>query len=109
MSNDLLSNDPMSDETEQPSQLEALLKTIPLFHNLDEATLTSLIKTGYQVEFPTNHILCRQGDTPDWLSINLAGEVRVYAMDDGGNEVTLRTMGMGTSFGELALLVRRAR
>ncbi len=102
-------NDRMSDETNQSLHLEDLLKTIPLFHNLDQVTLTSLIRTGYQVEFPANHILCRQGDAPDWLYVILTGEVRVYAVDADGNEVTLRMMGAGTYFGELALLDRRAR
>jgi CRP-like cAMP-binding protein len=100
---------PLSDKSRASPQLEALLKTIPLFHDLDEATLTCLVETGCQVEFPTHHVLCRQGDTPDWFYVILASEVRVYGTDDAGNEVTLRMMEAGAFFGELALLDRRPR
>lgn len=99
----------MGEKTISLMELEAVLKTIPLFSELDQTTLTNLIHVGSHAAYPANQILYREGDTPDYLYVILAGEVRVYALDDTGNEVTLRLMTVGAFFGELALLDHRPR
>jgi signal transduction histidine kinase len=99
----------MGERTNSAVQLEAVLQTIPLFSELDQVTLACLVQTGSQVEYPANHILYHEGDTPDYLYVILAGKVRVFGTDDAGNEVTLRVMAAGAFFGELALLDRKPR
>jgi len=90
--------------TNEIIQFEPILRQVPFFRELNDEGLARLIETGCHTTLPADQLVYREGDTPDYLYVVLAGRVRIYALDDQGNEVTLTTLERGTCFGELALL-----
>jgi NADH:ubiquinone reductase (H+-translocating) len=54
--------------------------------------------------FEPDEIICRDGDRGDWLYIVVEGEVDVIRGVPGHGDVTLRTLGPGECFGEIALV-----
>jgi NADH dehydrogenase len=59
--------------------------------------------------FEPGEIIFREGDRGDWLYVVIEGEVEVIRTVPGKGDVTLRTLGPGECFGEVALVSDRAR
>jgi len=79
-------------------------KKIILFAGLPDKDLEILANHAVAKTYKKNTIIINQGDETRSLHVILEGDVKVYIDDDQGKEVTLSTMGVGDSFGELALL-----
>ena len=59
--------------------------------------------------FEAKEVIFREGDRGDWLYVVLDGEVEVVRSVHGHGEVTLRTLGAGECFGEIALVSDKPR
>src|SRR6185295_2046555 len=81
-----------------------LLAGCPLFKCIDATGLAGLAELATSVDFPTGHVIARQGEIGTGFFVVIAGMVRVVR--DG--EVVAR-LGAGEFFGELSVLDRMPR
>jgi CRP-like cAMP-binding protein len=81
-----------------------LLSGCPLFQGIDAEGIAALADRATQVEFPTGHVIARQGEIGTGFFVVIDGRVRVVR--DG--EV-VATLGPGEFFGELSVLDRMPR
>jgi len=81
-----------------------LLAGCPLFHGIDAGGLDALAGKATQVEFPTGHVIARQGEIGTGFFVIIDGRVRVVR--DGH---ILATLGPGEFFGELSVLDHKPR
>ncbi len=79
-------------------------KSIELFRDLPEEGQQLLAKHATTRTFKKHTIIMSAGDETDSLYLVLTGRVKIYLDDAKGREITLRTVGPGGSFGELAVL-----
>ncbi len=83
---------------------DCIFKGIELFANLPEEGRQVLAKHATTRMFKKNTIVMSAGDQTDSLYVVVSGRVKIYLDDARGREITLRTIGPGGSFGELAVL-----
>lgn len=76
----------------------------PLLAGLPEEFLQTLTDSLGKRSFAKGMILYHKGSPGQRLYLIESGRVRIFAISDGGHEVTLNIHGPGESFGELALL-----
>jgi CRP/FNR family cyclic AMP-dependent transcriptional regulator len=81
-----------------------LLAGCPLFRGIDAEGLAGLADLATSVDFPTGHVIARQGEIGTGFFVVITGAVRVVR--DG--EVVAR-LGAGEFFGELSVLDRMPR
>jgi CRP/FNR family cyclic AMP-dependent transcriptional regulator len=81
-----------------------LLAACPLFAGIDADGLAALATRATQVDFPSGHVIARQGEIGTGFFVIIDGRVRVVR--DG--EV-VATLGPGEFFGELSVLDRMPR
>lgn len=84
------------------------LRRIKVFADMESAQLASLLGYLEPVEVRKFTVLFHKGDAGDAMYSVLEGEVRAREVKSGG-ETTLFTLGVGESFGELALLIEGER
>lgn len=82
----------------------AMVARIPLFARLDPASLAELVGTMRARTVPAGTVIVRKGERGDAMYLIAAGAVEV-ALADG----TVRRLGEGEFFGEMALLSREPR
>jgi len=82
------------------------IRSLPLFHNMEEESFTELTRGAYVQNFPVNMDLIIEGDTCDFLHIVESGAVELYA---GWNEreTTMSVLREGATF-ILAAAIRDA-
>jgi CRP-like cAMP-binding protein len=61
------------------------------------------------LQLADGEVLFNRGDAGDAFYVIDSGQVRIFTFDEGGQEITLNTLGAGEGFGELALLDDRPR
>jgi ATP-binding cassette subfamily B protein len=83
---------------------EQLLRKIPLFSGLDDASIGWLASTLEQERFEPGASIIQQEDTGDRLYVIKDGEVDILIDDGGGSERRLAQLGAGGYVGEIALL-----
>jgi CRP/FNR family transcriptional regulator, cyclic AMP receptor protein len=76
-----------------------ILRTVPLFTGLTDATIDAIAALAYETEIGTGDHLARQGDPGDAFMVILDGSARV---DQDGREI--RRMGRGDFLGEISLI-----
>ncbi len=86
-----------------------LLKTVPGLVDLDDDTLSDLAGRVTRRRVPAGTAVVRQGDAATSFFLIRRGRFDVTERDTAGEPRVLRRLGDGDSFGELALLDRRAR
>ena len=84
------------------------LRRIKVLAEMDYALLASLIPYLEEVKISKFATLFQKGDTGDAMYSVLEGEMRAREFR-GGREVTILTLGVGDTFGELALLIEGER
>lgn len=82
----------------------ALLAACPLFGGIDADGLEALAKRAVQVDFPSGHVIARQGEIGTGFFVIVSGRVRVVR--DGA---LVAQLGPGDFFGELSVLDREPR
>lgn len=93
----------MSDTTEQSSAIE-LLRSVPLFADLEEGELERFSQVAVPRSFPAATRVFHEGDSSDACYIVSEGSFRVTREHSDGRAITLATLGPGEIFGELAML-----
>lgn len=89
----------MPDET-----LSQILKHVPLFASLDDASLEVLAGFAFQKTFQPGEAIVEEGHTGNGLYVVVRGRVEVVKAEGTDHAQTLATLGAGEPFGELALL-----
>lgn len=84
------------------------LRRIKVFAEMDHAQLASLLAYLEEVRISKFATLFQKGDSGDAMYSVLEGEMRAREFR-GGREVTVLTLGVGETFGELALLIEGER
>ncbi len=93
----------MSETTEQSSAIE-LLRSVPLFADLEEGELERFSQVAVPRSFPAATRVFHEGDSSDACYIVSEGSFRVTREHSDGRAITLATLGPGEIFGELAML-----
>ena len=81
-----------------------LLAACPLFKGIEPAGLAGLAELATPVDFPTGHVIARQGEIGTGFFVVIDGMVRVVR--DGA---VVARLGSGEFFGELSVLDRLPR
>jgi CRP/FNR family transcriptional regulator, cyclic AMP receptor protein len=81
-----------------------LLAAARLFDGVDEAGMARIAEVALEVEFPTDHVIARQGEIGSGLFVITGGSARVVR--DGRR---IAELGPGDFFGELSVLDGRPR
>jgi CRP/FNR family cyclic AMP-dependent transcriptional regulator len=68
-----------------------------------EPSVGRLAARGILRNYRKNSIVLTEGDTGDSLFVVLQGQVKVYATDENGREITYGTIQAGDYFGEMSL------
>src|SRR3569623_3025458 len=68
-----------------------------------EPSLAKLAARGIVRSYRKNTIILNEGEPGDSLFVLLQGQVKVYATDENGREITYGTIGTGDYFGEMSL------
>ncbi len=92
-----------------PSDEADSLSRIPLFGRLTPEELEQLAAEVDQVKFDPDEIIFNEQDKGDALYVVEAGSVRIWVLDEDVEPVTLKELGPGEFFGELAVLDRGPR
>jgi CRP/FNR family cyclic AMP-dependent transcriptional regulator len=77
----------------------ALLGGCPLFVGVNQGDLAAIGERALEVDFPTDHVIARQGEIGTGLFVIIEGAVRVVR--DG---VELARLGPGDFFGEMSVI-----
>jgi len=80
-----------------------LLRTIPLFANIEPSKLKLLAFTSERLTFRQGQDLCRQGDMGDAAFIIIDGEADVL-VENGGKLTSVAKAGKHSVVGEIAIL-----
>ncbi len=81
-----------------------VLKSFPLFADLDDEELTDIEKIVMTKKFSKDEIILYQFDPGDSLYMIAGGRVKVVLFSKDGKEVLLSTLGTSDFFGEMSLL-----
>jgi CRP/FNR family transcriptional regulator, cyclic AMP receptor protein len=93
----------MADREEGLGPVE-LLRSVPLFSDLEEAELERFSRVAVARSFPAGTRVFHEGDHSDACYIVRDGSFRVTREHSDGRAITLATLGTGDIFGELAML-----
>ena len=89
--------------TTEQSAIE-LLRSVPLFADLEEGELERFSQVAVPRSFPAGTRVFHEGDSSDACYIVSEGSFRVTREHSDGRAITLATLGPGEIFGELAML-----
>ncbi len=93
----------MADAEESQGPLE-LLRSVPLFSDLEQGELESFSRVAVPRAFPASTRVFHEGDHSDACYIVRSGSFRVTREHSDGRAITLASLGPGDIFGELAML-----
>jgi CRP-like cAMP-binding protein len=93
---------------EGKSRTEAL-RTIPLFHGLEEPDLADIADLLIERKFPKGATIFEEGVLGDYMYLIGKGQVKVTKMSEDGREKILEILSDGDFFGEMSLLDREPR
>jgi len=92
-----------------PSDEADSLSRIPLFQRLTPEELEQVAAEVDQVKFDHDETICKEHDKGDAVYVVETGSVRIWVLDEDVEPVTLKELGPGEFFGELAVLDRGPR
>lgn len=86
-----------------------LLKTVPIFSELDESIITALARLTTRRRYPKDTVVFFENEEGDALFMILEGRIKVTILGDDGREIILSVLSPGDFFGEIALLDNEPR
>ena len=86
-----------------------LFREVPLFADLGEADLDSLLAVATRRKFPKDSVIFFERDPGDSLFMIMSGRVKVTILSDDGREIILSVLGEKDFFGEMSLLDNEPR
>ena len=90
----------------QPHQT---LPPIPLFSDLNQQELQSLLSRVHVSTFPKDAYICREGEAGESLLVISRGEVGIFKRNTEGKETWVHCKGEGDCFGEFSFFTDRKR
>lgn len=87
----------------------AFLRSVPIFADLDEASLQELATRCRRREYKAHQTIFSKGDKGFTLFIILTGSVNIQMEVSGGRVVHIAQRGIGEQFGELSLFDGKPR
>lgn len=90
--------------TEEVETSAGLLRSVPLFADLEEDELERFSQVAVPRSIPAGNRVFHEGDSSDACYIVRDGKFRVTREHSDGRAITLATLGPGEVFGELAML-----
>lgn len=94
----------MKDNIQRREENVKYLKSVPLLKNLDDSVLKKMSDLLTAKLFPKDTVIIKQGDEGRIFYIITSGKVVVTAKEADGTEKTLKILGKGDFFGEMAIL-----
>ena len=94
----------MTERGEESQSPVELLRSVPLFADLEQEELKSFSQVAVPRSFPAATRVFHEGDHSDACYIVRSGSFRVTREHSDGRAITLATLGPGDIFGELAML-----
>jgi CRP/FNR family cyclic AMP-dependent transcriptional regulator len=91
------------------SGIVALLKTVPLFTDLDDTELAAVADVCREERFTSGEYIFREGESGNRLYLITEGDVRISRDVPGSGEEALAVLKPGAVFGEMAVLSRSER
>lgn len=91
------------------SDLIAFLRSVPLFADLDQQTLTRLVRVSRNVSFPKGYMLFSQSDPAESAYVVRSGRIDILLTTADGRELAINEMGPRDCFGELSLITNLPR
>jgi CRP/FNR family cyclic AMP-dependent transcriptional regulator len=92
-----------------PTGVIDLLRTVPLFKDLDDAELGELADICREERFASGEYIFREGESGNRLYLVTSGEVRISRDVPGSGEEALAVLKAGALFGEMAVFDRSER
>jgi CRP/FNR family cyclic AMP-dependent transcriptional regulator len=86
-----------------------LLRTVPLFSELNDDAITSLGRLAARRKYPKDTVVFFENEEGDSLFMILDGRIKVTILGDDGREIILTMLASGDLFGEMALLDNEPR
>ena len=86
-----------------------LLRSISMFEGLSDDDLSALAETLESREFAAGSKIFEQGAAGDSMYIVAGGDVNIYLAGEGSRRISLKDLGRGEYFGELALFDAKPR
>lgn len=80
-----------------------IIRRTPLFSALDEAQAMSLLRGAGVRDYAEESLLFSAGDRADHFYVVLRGSVRLFALNEDGDETIIEVIGAGNSFAEGAI------
>ena len=80
-----------------------LLRSIPIFQNIEPAKLKLLAFTSERITFAEDQVLCKQGDIGDAAYVIMEGEADVV-IDTPNGPLKVASVGKNAFIGEIAIL-----
>ena len=85
-------------------ELKRLLKKIQLFSHLNDSELSQIINSGHVYSVDEGIEIFQEGSLADSLYVIINGAVKIFRLDQSGEEVQLNQKKSGDIFGELAII-----
>lgn len=86
------------------ANLPHLVTKFLLLHELDEADTRTVIAAARRRRYKRSEAICREGEPGDTLHLIERGHAAVRVTTPGGDTATMRVLGPGAHFGEMAVL-----
>lgn len=86
-----------------------VLEQIPLFKDLDEASLKTIAGQMSSRVYLSHDQVIRKGDTADNLAFLISGKLQVVDLTEDGREIGIQFIHPGTYFGELSVIDGKPR
>ena len=96
-------------EDRRSVRLMDVISMIPFFAPLQETEREELAEDATMHVFSAGEMIIREGDPGRSVYVILDGRVKVFTLDDGGNELELATLGIGQFFGEMSFVSGKPR
>jgi CRP/FNR family transcriptional activator FtrB len=71
---------------------DSVLRSIPLFADVDEEVVASIAETGHEKEYSRDEVIFDQGSEAEYLHLLMAGQVGMTAQSSDGRTAVLEVM-----------------
>ena len=86
-----------------------LLRTVPLFSELNDDAITSLGRLAAPRKYPKDTVVFFENEEGDSLFMIMDGRIKVTILGDDGREIILTMLGEGDLFGEIAFFTEEGQ
>ncbi|HZY43888.1 MAG TPA: Crp/Fnr family transcriptional regulator [Anaerolineae bacterium] len=99
----------MKESRRSVPEVIAFLRSVPLFADLDQATLNRLTRVCRSASLPKGYMLFNYSDPAESAYVVYSGRIDIMLTTADGRELVINEMGPGDCFGELSLVTNLPR